>query len=70
MDCDETPCDGIVLRLSARPLLSRHNHLLHPWLRIIAARAIVEDGDAEAAAAIAMRTPQPKLQIKDKRMEL
>jgi hypothetical protein len=50
-------------------LTPRHNHPLQPRLGIIAAPAIVEDRDAEAAAAIAMRTPQPKLQIKDKRME-
>jgi hypothetical protein len=47
-------------------ILPRHNHPLQPRLRIIAATAIVEDRDAEAAATIAMRTPRPKLQIKDK----
>ena len=52
----------------ALPSLPRHDHPLQSRLRIIAARAIVEDGNAEPASPIAALTPQTKLQIEDERI--
>ena len=46
-------------------LLPRHNHPLQPRLRTIAARPVVEDGDAKATPPIASLTPQPELQIEE-----
>ena len=42
-----------------------HHHPLQPWLRIIAARPLVENRDAKSTATIAVRTAQTKLQIED-----
>ena len=48
--------------------LPRHDHPLQPRLqRIISARAIVEDGNAESAAPIAAFATQTELQIEDER---
>jgi hypothetical protein len=54
--CDSWVCD---------PLLPRHNHLLQPWLPIIAARPLIENGNPENNPPIAALAFQPELQIED-----
>ena len=35
--------------------LPRHNHLLQPWLQIVAALAGIEDGDGKTHAGVTVR---------------
>jgi hypothetical protein len=48
--------------------LPRYNHPLQPRLPIIAARAVIKDGDTETTPTIAMRAPQSELQIVDEKI--
>ena len=57
--------DGVILTEAQLAAMESQDHPLQPSLRTIAARALVENRDAEPAPAIAPLALQPELEIED-----